>query len=198
MKTSNVQPSNPSRIPMTRRRFLGASAVAAAAFHVLPRHVLGAEGVPPSEKLNIAGVGVGGMGGGNLENLVSQNIVALCDVDHDYAGKTFKKYPGAKIWTDYREMLDKQKDIDAVLIATPDHTHAVIALAAMQAGKHVYVQKPLTHDVHEARTLAEAARKFRVTTQMGNQGHSGEGIRSICEWIWDGAIGDVREGTCLV
>jgi len=193
MKTSNAQPSSSSPTPMTRRRFLGASALAVTAFNVMPRQVLGAGEASPSEKLNIAGIGVGGMGGGNLENLSSQNIVALCDVDHDYAARTFKKYPGAKIWTDYREMLDKQKDIEAVLIATPDHTHAMIAMAAMRAGKHVYVQKPLTHDVHEARTLAEAARKFGVTTQMGNQGHSGEGIRSICEWIWDGAIGEVRE-----
>jgi predicted dehydrogenase len=133
------------------------------------------------------------MGANNLENLKSQNLVALCDVDEAYAAKTFKKYPNAKRWTDYREMLEKQKEIEGVVIATPDHTHAVIALAAMQAGKHVYVQKPLTHDVHEAPVLAEAARKYRVTTQMGNQGHSQEGIRSICEWVWDGAIGEVRE-----
>jgi predicted dehydrogenase len=159
----------------------------------VPRHVLGAGETPPSEKLNIAGIGVGGMGANNLENLNSQNIVALCDVDPAYGAKTFKKYPNAKRWADYREMLEKQKEIEAVVIATPDHTHAVIALAAMQAGKHVYVQKPMAHEVHEARVLAEAARKYRVTTQMGNQGHSQEGIRSICEWIWDGAIGEVRE-----
>lgn len=143
--------------------------------------------------LNIAGIGVGGMGANNLENLRGQNIVALCDVDHAYAAKTFRKYPKARVWTDYREMLEKQKDIDAVVIATPDHTHAVIALAAMQAGKHVYLQKPLTHDIREARFLAGAMKEYRVTTQMGNQGHSGEGIRRLCEWIWDGAIGDVRE-----
>jgi predicted dehydrogenase len=193
MKTSNIQPSNSSRTPMTRRRFLGASALAATAFNVLPRHVLGAEGTAPSEKLNIAGIGVGGMGGGNLENLRSQNIVALCDVDHNYAAHTFQKYPGAKVWTDYREMLEKQKDIDAVVIATPDHTHAGIAMAAMKAGKHVYCQKPLTHDISESRALAAASRQYKVTTQMGNQGHSGEGIRLVCEWLWDGAIGEVRD-----
>jgi predicted dehydrogenase len=155
--------------------------------------VLGAGETPPSAKLNIAGIGVGGMGASNLEALKSQNIVALCDVDPNHAAKTFKKYPNAKPYTDYREMLDKQKDIDAVLIATPDHTHAVISLAAMKAGKHVYCQKPLTHDVYEARRLAAAAKECKVVTQMGIQGHSTDGLRSVCEWIWDGAIGEVRE-----
>ena len=165
-----------------------------AAVSIVPRHVLGAPGQkPPSEKLHIAGIGVGGMGAANLGKLESENIVALCDVDQDYAAPTFKKYPLAKIYSDYRELLEKQKDIDAVLIATPDHTHAVIAMAAMKAGKHVYCQKPLTHDVWEARQLAQAAKQWGVVTQMGNQGHSMEGIRSICEWIWDGAIGEVRE-----
>ena len=165
-----------------------------AAVSIVPRHVVGAPGQkPPSEKLHIAGIGVGGMGAANLGKLESENIVALCDVDQDYAAPTFKKYPLAKIYSDYRELLEKQKDIDAVLIATPDHTHAVIAMAAMKAGKHVYCQKPLTHDVWEARQLAQAAKQWGVATQMGNQGHSMEGIRSICEWIWDGAIGEVRE-----
>jgi predicted dehydrogenase len=178
---------------VNRRQFLGTTATGAA-FLIVPRYVVAGSGEEaPSEKLNIAGIGVGGMGANNLGNLPGQNIVALCDVDQDYAAKTFKKYPLARVWTDYREMLEKQKDIDAVVIATPDHTHAVIAMAAMAAGKHVYCQKPLTHDIFEARKLAEAARGSRVTTQMGNQGHSAEGVRSICEWIWDGAIGDVRE-----
>ena len=166
---------------------------------------------PPSEKLNIAAVGIGGVGRNNLikltggktefvngeEQIVSfgdeENIVALCDVDEGYAGPIFELCPRAKKYRDYRRMLEKQKDIDAVLIATPDHTHAVIAMAAMQLGKHVYVQKPITHSVYEARVLTEAARKYKVATQMGNQGHSGEGVRLICEWIWDGAIGPVRE-----
>lgn len=177
---------------LSRRQFLATTA-AASAWAVAPRIAVGADTVPGSEKLNIAGIGVGGMGANNLAAVESQNIVALCDVDRDYAAKTFAKYPKAKVWTDYREMLEKQKDIDAVMIATPDHTHAVIALAAMRAGKHVYLQKPLTHDVYEARVLAEAAAKHGVTTQMGNQGHSQEGIRNVCEWIWDGAIGEVRE-----
>lgn len=182
---------SPQRI--SRRRFLGHTASAAAFTIVAPR-VLGGRGrTAPSEKLNIAGIGVGGMGAANLAALESENIVALCDVDHAYAARTFQKYPQAKVWRDYREMLERQKDIDAVVIATPDHTHAVIALAALQAGKHVYCQKPLTHDIYEARRLAEAARSAGVATQMGIQGHSGEGARLICEWIQDGAIGPVRE-----
>lgn len=179
---------------ITRRRFLGTTSATVAAFHLVPRHVLGAaRQQAPGEKLNIAGIGVGGMGAANLGNLASENIVALCDVDHPYAAHTFKRYPKAKVWTDYREMIEQQQDIDAVMIATPDHTHAVIALAAIRAGKHVYCQKPLTHDVFEARQLAKAAREARVATQMGNQGHSMEGIRSVCEWIWDGAIGEIRD-----
>ena len=166
----------------------------ASTITILPRHVLGGAGqTPPSEKVNIAGIGVGGMGGANLQALASQNIVALCDVDHDNAAHTFKEYPKAKLYTDYREMLDKQKDIEAVVIATPDHTHAVIAMAAMKAGKHVYCQKPLTHDVYESRMLAKAAKELGVVTQMGIQGHSTDDLRTICEWIWDGAIGEVRE-----
>ncbi|MGB2820223.1 MAG: Gfo/Idh/MocA family oxidoreductase [Phycisphaerae bacterium] len=180
-----------------RREFLRAAAGtvgAAAAFTIVPRRVLGGPGrKAPSDKLNIAGIGVGGMGGHNLGNLGSENIVALCDVDHSYAAGTFKRHGGAKRYRDYRRMLDKQKDIDAVVVATPDHTHAVISMAAIRAGKHVYCQKPLTRDVYEARMLAEAARDAKVATQMGIQGHSGEGARLICEWIWDGAIGEVRE-----
>ena len=178
---------------VSRRKFMG-TAVAVSAFTIVPRYVLG--GVKykaPSEKLNIAGVGVGGMGKSNIKNCRSENIIALCDVDTAYASGTFKAYPKAKQYVDYREMLDKESDIDAVVIATPDHTHAVIAMAAIAAGKHVYVQKPLTFTVKEARMLTEAARKAGVATQMGNQGRSGEGVRLITEWINDGAIGDVTE-----
>ncbi len=178
---------------INRRRFLATTA-ATAAFTIVPRHVLGgARHMAPSEKLNIAGIGVGGMGKSNLSQLETENIVALCDVDHAYAAGTFTKYPQAKVYSDYREMLDKEKSIDAVMIATPDHTHAVISMEAMRRGKHVYCQKPLTHDVYEARMLAKAARETGVTTQMGIQGHSMEGGRLICEWIADGAIGEVRE-----
>jgi predicted dehydrogenase len=178
---------------INRRHFLTATATVTAAT-IVPRHVLGgSQHTPPSEKLNIAGIGVGGMGRSNLRELESENIMALCDVDHVYAAETFKRYPQAKVYSDYREMLDKEKGIDAVMIATPDHTHAVIAMEAMRRGKHVYCQKPLTHDVYEARMLAKAAREAGVTTQMGIQGHSGEGARLISEWIQNGAIGEVRE-----
>jgi predicted dehydrogenase len=195
---------------ISRRKFLGTTAAAATAFTIVPRHVLGgASYTAPSEKLNVAGVGVGGMGTGNIlktagmefddknEKLIKvregENIVALCDVDTEFASKIFKAFPKAKKYTDFRKMLDKQKDIDAVVIATPDHTHAVVAMTAMKLGKHVYCQKPLTRTVYEARMLTETAREEKVATQMGNQGNSGEGIRLICEWIWDGAIGPVHE-----
>jgi predicted dehydrogenase len=175
---------------ISRREFIKTAAISAAAFTIVPRHVFGA-----NEKLNIAGIGVGGMGHGDLQNFKSENIVALCDVDHHYAARSFKQFPNAKAYTDYREMFDKQKNIDAVFIATPDHTHAVIAAAAMKAGKHVYCQKPLTHDVYESRTLAKIARETKVCTQMGIQFHSGEGIRLVREWIEAGVIGEVRRAT---
>jgi predicted dehydrogenase len=175
---------------ISRREFMGGAAAAAMAFTIVPSHVLAQ---PPSNKLNIAGVGIGGMGGSNVRACRDENIVALCDVDEKYAGKVFKAYPKAKVWFDFREMLDKQKDIEAVIVATPDHLHAVVSMEAMKRGKHVYCQKPLTRLVAEARALTEAARKYKVATQMGNQGHSGDGVRNICEWIWDGAIGEIRE-----
>lgn len=189
--TIDAQPGHPT----TRRAFLRNAAAVYATIQVVPGYVIGANGqTPPSEKLNLAAIGVGGMGKSNLSRMEeAANIVALCDVDQQYAAPAFKKYPNAKTFVDYRELLDKQKDIDACLIATPDHTHAPIAMAAMRAGKHVYVQKPLAHSVNEVRAMTEAARKYKVVTQMGNQGHSNESARMICEWIWDGAIGAVRE-----
>ncbi len=178
----------------TRRSVLAATGAAIALFHAVPRHCLGgAKFVAPSEKLNIAGIGIGGMGAGNLANLRSENIVALCDVDFEYAVKTAKQYPNARTHKDYRVMLEQQKDIDAVVIATPDHTHALIAAAAMRAGKHVYCQKPLAHNVYESRVLGKIAKETGVATQLGIQGHSTESVRQICEWIWDGAIGEVAE-----
>lgn len=177
----------------TRRDFLKTSA-AVAAFTIVPRHVLGGAGqTAPCEKLNIAGIGVGGMGGANINACGNENIVALCDVDEEKAANIFNKYPNAKKYKDFRKMLEKEKNIDAVVIATPDHTHAVATMAAIQMGKHVYTQKPMAHTIHETRRLTKAAREAKVMTQMGNQGHSEEGIRLICEWIWDGAIGPVRE-----
>lgn len=171
-----------------------AATAAASLFQIVPRHVLGGVGhTAPSDRLNIAGIGVGGMGASDLRHCEGENIVALCDVDHDYAAETFARYPSAKVYTDYRVMLEKQPEIDAVVIATPDHTHAVIAMAAMQAGKHVRLQKPLAHSLWETRKLLEAARRYGVQTQMGNQGHSSEYMRLLKEWLDDGAIGPVEE-----
>jgi len=176
---------------ISRREFMGGAA-AAMAFTIVPSNVLAD---PPSDKVNVASIGAGGMGAGNTNACAEAgaNIVALCDVDDRRAAETYKKFPNAKKYKDFRKMLDGQKDIDAVIVATPDHFHAVAAMAAMRRGKHVYVQKPLTRMVWEARMLAEGARKYKVATQMGNQGHSGDGVRTICEWIWDGAIGPVHE-----
>ncbi len=183
-----------------RRKFVKQLALGTSSIFVLPRHVLGGPGfVPPSDKLNIAGIGVGGRGWGVLQGVFNngtENIVALCDVDKVNAARTFKKYEKAKQYEDFREMLEKQKDIDAVTIATPDHTHAVAAMAAMQMGKHVYVEKPLTHNVFEARLLRETAKKYGLATQMGNQGASGEGTWQTVEWIESGLIGDVTEVHC--
>ncbi|HPO12887.1 MAG TPA: Gfo/Idh/MocA family oxidoreductase [Candidatus Hydrogenedentes bacterium] len=181
--------------PMNRRAFLGTGmGLTAAAIASSKRPVFGAANKKsPNERLNIAGIGIGGMGGGNLRNMAKENIVALCDVDQKYAAKTFAQYPKAVQYTDYRVMLEKQNDIDAVMIATPDHTHAVISMAAMQAGKHVYCQKPLTHTVFESRKLAQAAKETGVCTQMGIQGHSMKDARLICEWIDAGVLGQIRE-----
>jgi predicted dehydrogenase len=179
----------------SRRKFLASAATAAAGFTILPRHVLGGVGFKaPSDTLNIAGIGVGGMGRSNLRNITGQNIVALCDVDWGYAEKAFNDYPNAKKYKDYRRMLDEMSnDIDAVVIATPDHTHAITAADSMRLGKHVYLQKPLTHSVWESRYLTQLAKETGVATQMGNQGNSGEGIRLFSEWIWNGEIGDPIE-----
>ena len=235
---------NDSKIP--RRQFLQHAAAATAGFTIVPRHVLAGSGqLAPSDRFNVAGVGVGGMGRSNLISLASQNIVALCDVDWGYAGAAFdtlredaaqtekrlappppsttgsaaqgaesarraemreralervagmkrlaEAYPRAAKYTDFREMLEKQKDIDGVVVATPDHAHAIIALAAMDLGRHVYVQKPLSWSVDEARRLAKKAADTKLATQMGNQGHSSDDARLVNEHIWAGTIGEVRE-----
>ena len=179
---------------MNRRSFIGATTAALAGITIVPsRAVSGLGHVAPSDKLNIAAIGIGGKGKANLRNIAEQNIVALCDVDWDYAEGVFKTYPKARKWKDYRQMLEKQKDIEAVMIATPDHGHAIQAMTAMQLGKHVYCQKPLTHSVWEARQLTLAAKKYRVATQMGNEGHSGDAVRQVAELIQGGVIGEVRE-----
>jgi predicted dehydrogenase len=180
---------------ISRRNFLEKTLLATAAFSIVPGHVVSGFGhKAPSDKLNIAGIGIGGMGYKNLKNITGENIVALCDVDWKYSESSFADFPDAKKYWDWRVLFDEMRDsIDAVVIATPDHTHAIIAATAMTLGIHVYVQKPLTHSVYESRLLAQLAKKYKVATQMGNQGNSEEGIRQICEWLWDGAIGEVRE-----
>ena len=198
----NSNTSNEKQTPqvadagVSRRRWLGRVA-AASVFSIVPRHVLGGpNNQARSSKLNIAGVGLGAMGLSNLQHCESENIVALCDVDWQTAAFAFQQYPDAAKYQNFREMLDQQSHIDAVVVATPDHTHAVITAEAMRQGKHVYVQMPLAHDVAEARQLVEISRETGVTTQMGNSRHSGPDIRSACEWIWDGVLGAVREVQC--
>ena len=179
---------------LTRRGFVGAAGVAAA-LSIVPRHVVAAGGkTPPSEKLHIAGIGVGGMGAGDIGAVAGgNNIVALCDVDLRHAAETFKKFPDAKPYRDFRQMFEEMENkIDAVVVATPDHCHAVVAMAAIRRGKHVYCEKPLAHSVYEVRQLMRAAKEHKVVTQLGNQGHSFDSIRLFCEWIWDGAIGKVH------
>lgn len=213
MKTSAQNQS------ITRRKFIGTTATAVAAFSIFPRHVLGgAKFVPPSEKVNLAVVGCGGQGRTNIRTLFNLNdvqIMAVADpidafnldafyykgmagrkpvkaeIEKHYSQKT----PNYKVaeYVDFREMLEKEKAIDAILCTTPDHQHAYVCVRAMRAGKHVYCEKPLTHNVWEARVVARVAQETGVATQMGNQGHSGDGIRQTCEWIWAGTIGDVRE-----
>jgi predicted dehydrogenase len=180
---------------ISRRKFIQSGTTVAAGLTVVPSAVLGkSKGhISPSDKLNIAGVGVGGRGFTVLRGMESQNIIALADVDWNYSKRVFDYFPNAKRYYDYRKMYDELgKSIDAVMIATSDHTHAVIAADAITMGKHVYVEKPLTHSVYESRLLTRLAEKFKVATQMGNTAASGPGVRQIIDWIWDGQIGEVR------
>jgi predicted dehydrogenase len=186
--------------PVSRRTFLR-NAGLATAFTIVPRFVIGGKGFrAPSDTLYVAGIGAGGKGESDIANFAKSGkaqISFLCDVDQRRAATSVKNFPNAKFYKDFREMLDKEhKNIDAVSVSTPDHNHAIQAMAAMQLGKHVYVQKPLTHDIHEARMLTEAARKYKVVTQMGNQGSSGDGVRQLQEWYNAGLIGDVHTVYC--
>jgi len=179
---------------LSRREFLGGAA-AAAAFTIVPRHVLGGTGrTSPSEKLNIACIGIGGMGASDVGQVSTENIVALCDVDWKHAAGTFEKYPGAKKYRDFRRMLEKEaKNIDAVTVSTPDNLHAVAAMMAIKMGKHVYCQKPLAHDIFEVRQLTEEANKHKVMTQMGIQIHAENAVKLVVEIIKSGIIGTVRK-----
>ena len=254
MGKANINRKDPKNKNLSRRSFLGTTAAAAAAFTIIPRYVLGGKGyTAPSDMLNVAGIGVGSQGGGDIQQICSPdvpivrpqrnfdgspltkeqiaarevrmaemakrnnpaggvntnavvqmgaagsktiklaNIYALCDVDPDYAGHIIKGYPKAKIYNDWRELLDKEKSIDAVVIGTPDHNHAIIASAFMKAKKHVYLEKPMAKTIVEVRKLAALAKETGVVTQMGNQGHATEGTRKTVEWIQSGVIGPVRE-----
>lgn len=193
---------------LSRREFMGRSAAAAAGLMIVPRHVLGGRGyTAPSDTLNIGCIGVGGKGSSDIRSCSGENIVALCDVDDTQMARFLKSdhstpeqkamYDKAGKYRDFRVMLEEEKSIDAVTVSPPDHTHAVAAMTAMKMGKHAFVQKPLTHTIKEARILAQTAKQMNVVTQMGNQGHAGEGGRLVNEWIWDGAIGDVHEVHCF-
>ena len=186
----------------SRREFLKNTAITAAGFMIVPRHVLGGKGfIAPSDKLTIGAIGAGGKGGDDINHFFKSgkaNIAVLCDVDDRSSAESRKKFPKAKYYKDYREMLDKEhKNIDACNVSIPDHNHAVAAYSAMQLGKHVYVQKPLTHDIYEARMLTKAAHRYKVVTQMGNQGASGDGVRQLVDWYHAGIIGDVKEIYCF-
>ena len=192
MKKKNDQSS--------RRKFIKNVSVAATGFFIIPRHVLGRGFVAPSDKLNIAGIGAGGKGESDLAEFSKSpavNIISLCDVDDRSSVKSRSRFPKASYYKDYREMLAKEgKNVDAVSVSIPDHGHAVAALAAMQMGKHVYVQKPMTHDIYEARILTQAARKYKVVTQMGNQGASFDGVKKMQDWYNAGLIGDAVNIYC--
>lgn len=195
IKTTETKSGN------NRRDFIKTATIAAAGFMIVPRHVLGGKGfIAPSDKLMIAGVGAGGKGQSDIASFYKSGkaeIAFLCDVDDSRASASVKDFPKAKYYKDWREMYDKEKNnFDAVSVSTPDHTHAVATMAAMQLGKHVYVQKPLTHDIYEARMLTEAARRYKVVTQMGNQGASNDGTRQLKEWYDAGIIGDVHTVYC--
>ena len=184
---------------LNRRELLASAGVAAAAatFTIVPRHVIAQSGQPaPSDKINVACIGAGGQGGGDLNACAGDkgvNVVAMADVDTQRAEGSIKRFSQAKFYRDFRKMFDEmEKNIDAVIVGTPDHTHAVAVMAALKRKKHVYCEKPLCHSVYEARELVKAAKEANVVTQLGNQGHSGDSIRLLCEWIWDGAIGKVQ------
>lgn len=194
--------SEPTRIELprralNRRQFIYTTALAASSL------AIGASAASrvtrlksPNEKLDVGIIGTGGKGTADSSGLSSENIVALCDVDSNTLAKAAKKWPNARLYRDYRVMLEKERKLDAVTVSIPDHHHAPAAMQAIKSGINVYCQKPLAHSISEARALTLAARKYKVITQMGNQGHSGDGNRVLCEMIWSGAIGQVREAHC--
>src|SRR5436305_1368984 len=197
---NDIAQPEPAMKKIARRTFLKSATAATVAWQIVPRHVLGGGQTPPSEKLNIASIGVGGQGQGDFARVAqaaNDNMVAICDVDPAQTSG-LQRRGGAvaqkcKVFTDYRKMLDEIKEIDAVVIATHDNMHAMVSMEAIRRGKHVYCEKPLTHDVWEARQVAEAARKAKLATQMGNAGQAAAEPRQMCELVWSGIIGPVHE-----
>ncbi|MCW5516485.1 Gfo/Idh/MocA family protein [Muriicola sp. Z0-33] len=179
----------------SRRSFIKKTTTAGIGISIVPSHVVAGLGhTAPSDKLNIVGVGVGGKGFPNLRAMDTENIIGLCDIDWNYSKPCFDTFPKASKYYDWRKMFDELgSSMDAVMIATADHTHAAITATAMTMGKHVYCQKPLTHSVYESRLLTKLAAEYPVATQMGNQGNSGDGVRQLCEWVWNGEIGEIVE-----
>lgn len=187
----------PPQSTNSRRSFIKKSVIASSIF-IVPRHVLGGAGfTAPSDQLNLAAIGAGGKGSSDILNASvngRERVVALCDVDFaGSASNSVKAFPNAKLYADYREMLDKEKDIDAVTISTPDHVHGPAASFAMQRGKHVYVQKPMTHNIREARLLTEMARKNKIVSQMGNQGGSNPLLGMVQKWVDSGVLGKISK-----
>jgi predicted dehydrogenase len=189
----NRNPPEPSTLQFSRRQFLARSAAGTALWLTPGALTFLRGGVSANSKLNVAGIGIGGQGAGDLANMEGENIVALCDVDQRHVGHVFAKYAKARRFTDYRKMLDDLPEIDGVVIATPDHHHAPASAEAMRRGKHVYCEKPLTHSVFEAREVAKLARQARVATQMGNQGQDSNATRQLSQQVWSGVIGNVLE-----
>jgi len=192
---------------INRREFIGTFAATAATISIVPNHVLGGtKHIAPSDKLNVAGIGVGGMGKNYLYNALSENIVAICDVDEERYHGVYERFAkkltpdelqrlkkNLRHYQDYRLLLEKEPEIDAVMIGTPDHTHALVAMECIRRKKHVYLAKPMTRTVGECRTIIQAARKQNIITQVSMQANASEDHRLLCEWIWDGVIGDVHE-----
>ena len=189
-KQNNTQGTMMKKNMIKRREFLKSTAAAGVGL-ILPSGVLSGANAA-SNKLNVALIGADGRARAHYRGLKAENVVALCDVDEEHLAFAAKEFPGAKHYADWRTCLE-QKNLDAVVCCTPDHSHAMIALAVIAKGKHLYCEKPLCRTVYETRVVTEAARKAGVATQLGNFGHSSEDIRLSCEWIWDGAIGDVHD-----
>jgi predicted dehydrogenase len=188
---------------ISRREFVERTALGAASFTILPNYTIGGLGhVVPSDKLYIAAIGCGGEGASDIDHYAhtpknNAEVAFLCDVDDRQAAPRIKEFPKAKFYYDWRELFEKESlNFDAVSVAIPDHNHAIVGLSAMQLKKHLYLQKPLSHDIYEARILTEAAKKYKVVTQMGDQGASCEGLRTLREWIEAGLLGDIESVYC--